>query len=320
MVFAHSAFLYDSDAAYASALALFAREGLAREQFVAMAAAPGQLGLVREALGGDARSVRFLPADDWYAQPVRTIAGWVKLLRSGQVRGRTTRLIGETPWTGATAAWTRYEAALNRALSRYDGTLLCPYDRRALPPHLLDVADRTHPRVHHGGWHESTRYEPARVLTEVPDQPWPVSGEPALVAPVPDSVAGLRATVRERAALGGWLPPGRVDYLVLAVCELATNSVRHGGAERELTIWVLPDAVVCEVTDTGGTAPDPFAGYLPPVPGVSGGMGLWLVHQLCDGLTLRREGEVTSARFGMLRAAASPARVTGRERHPACSG
>ncbi|WP_305785213.1 anti-sigma factor RsbA family regulatory protein [Symbioplanes lichenis] len=319
MVFVHSAFLYDSDASYAAALALFAREGLAREQSVAVAAAPDRAGLVREALGGDARSVRFLPADEWYARPVRTIAGWVKLLRSGQSRGRTTRLVGETPWTGPAAAWTRYEAALNRALSRFDGTLLCPYDLRSLPPHLLDVPGRTHPRVHRDGWRDSTTYEPARVLTEVLDQPWPVSGPPAFVAPVPDTVAGLRATVRERAVLGGWLPPGRLDYLVLAVCELATNSVRHGGTERELTVWVLPDAVVCEVTDTGGRAPEPFAGYLPPVPGVSGGMGLWLVHQLCDGLTLRREGDVTRARFGVLRAAAGDRPVSERERHPACS-
>lgn len=97
---------------------------------------------------------------------------------------------------------------------------------------------------------------------------------------MPASLPSLRATVARRAARAG-LAPEHGDDLVLAVNELATNSIRHGGGCGTLTIWETNAALVCEVTDAGQLR-DPLAGRSLPQPGQPGHYGLWLVHQVCD--------------------------------------
>jgi len=71
------------------------------------------------------------------------------------------------------------------------------------------------------------------------------------------------------------------EELVLAVNELATNSVRYGGGEGKLLLWREDDAVVCEIRDAGHIE-DPLIGRSRPAPNQHTGRGLWLVHQLCD--------------------------------------
>lgn len=303
MAFTHSAFLYAGDSAYASMVSAFVRGGLERDEAVAVAAAPSRIALLRDSLAGDARAVRFLPAHEWYVRPVRTIAGWAQILRAAAAGGRPhTRLVGEIPYADMPETWVRFEAALNRSLAALNGHLLCPYDRRALPAAVLSAAKRTHPRLHDGGWLDNTGYEqPEHVLEATPEPLWPVTGEPLVAVPITDSVARLRSAVRERATADGWLPPDRAELLSLAITELATNGVRHGGANRELRLWVLPGAVVGEITDDGAAPLRPLAGYLLPDPGTAGGMGLWLVQQLCDSLAVYRGDGFTCARFAVRR-------------------
>ncbi|GGQ39779.1 sensor histidine kinase [Couchioplanes azureus] len=303
MVFTHSAFLYDTDDAYASLLSGFVKDGLGRGETVAVAAPPDRVGVLRDALAGEAGSVRFLPADEWYVRPARTIAGWARILRTAAADGSPfVRLVGQIPYAGPHAPWLRFESALNRSLAELDGHLLCAYDRRGLPATLLTAAVRTHPRLHDGGWRDNARYEtPEEFLAATPEAPWPVSGEPVVAVPVDKTVAGLRSLVRDRATAEGWLPADRVEILVLALSEVGTNSIRHGGTHRELRIWLTADAVVTEVTDDGPTGPSPLAGYLLPRQGEIGGMGLWLVQQLCDGLSIRQAGGLTHVRFALRR-------------------
>ena len=73
----------------------------------------------------------------------------------------------------------------------------------------------------------------------------------------------------------------RSERLVLAVNELATNSIRHGGGTGTLLIWREADALVCEVRDHG------YIVHVPrvrprPGPEAFSGRGLWLVGRLCD--------------------------------------
>jgi anti-sigma regulatory factor (Ser/Thr protein kinase) len=302
--FLHSAFFYDTDDAYSTALAAFVREGLAQDEAVAVVSGRDHTGLLRDALGEDATEVRFLPAEDWYVRPVRTIAGWAHLLKATTASGRSgTRLVGHAPFTQGLQSWVRFESALNRSLDGLPGHLLCPYDRGALPDDAVLAAGRTHPRLHDGGdWVDSTGYEsPEQLLIEVPEPPYPVAGEPIIAVPVTEAVADLRAQVRGRADAEGWLSPDRVENLVLALTEVATNGVRHGGEHRELRVWLTDTAVVCEVTDDGRVPPGPLAGYLPPRPGMIGGMGLWLVQQLCDAMAIHSVDGVTRARFALRR-------------------
>jgi anti-sigma regulatory factor (Ser/Thr protein kinase) len=80
--------------------------------------------------------------------------------------------------------------------------------------------------------------------------------------------------------------PARAADLVLAVDELATNSLRHGGGRGTLRIWRDDGALVCEVRDAGRIE-DPLAGRERPAVDRDGGQGLWMVNQLCDLVQLR---------------------------------
>ena len=301
--FTHSAYGYDSDSDYGPVLAGFIRDGLTRDETVAVATNAHYTGLLRDTLGGDATHVRFLPAEEWYVRPVRTIAGWSQVLRAAAVAGRlTVRLIGHTPLRAGDPTWLRYESALNASLAGLRGHLLCPYDRNARP---AGTVARLHPHLYDDGWVANDAYQPPeRFLAEVPEPLWPVTGAPALAVPVHDTVAELRTLVRSAAADQEWLPPEQIENLLLALSEVATNGIRHGGGRRELRVWVTDDAVVCEVTDDGAKPPDPLAGYLPPRSGVIGGMGLWLVQQLCDSMAISAVDGLTHARFAVRRSPA----------------
>jgi anti-sigma regulatory factor (Ser/Thr protein kinase) len=302
--FEHSAFLYDTDDAYTAVLVPFLREGLGQGERVAVATSRERIDLLREALDGDAAAVTFLPDDEWYVRPVRTIAGWARMLTGSARRSPYTRLVGQVRFGTADQhpAWVRFESALNRSLAGANGHLLCPYDRRDLPPSLVEAARRTHPVLCDGQWFDSDGFlPPERLLAQVPEPAYPVSGDPVVVLPVADTVSGLRNHVRSRARAEGWLSADRLEDLVLALSEVATNCVRHGAGHRELKVWVTVDAVVCEVTDEGTHPPDPLAGYLPPEPGAIGGMGLWLSYQVCDSLAIDSSQGVTRARFAVRR-------------------
>jgi anti-sigma regulatory factor (Ser/Thr protein kinase) len=73
----------------------------------------------------------------------------------------------------------------------------------------------------------------------------------------------------------------RARDLVLAVNELATNSLCHGGGTGTLRMWVEGGELLCEVRDRGHIA-DPLVGRIAPKPGQLSGRGLWVVSRLCD--------------------------------------
>lgn len=91
----------------------------------------------------------------------------------------------------------------------------------------------------------------------------------------------MRGLVRSFALAQG-IGNERAHDLVLAVCEIATNSVVHAGGEGVLRIWRAGGAVVCEVRDAGRGIGDRRAGLDPPDPEDLGGRGLWLAGQLAD--------------------------------------
>ena len=69
--------------------------------------------------------------------------------------------------------------------------------------------------------------------------------------------------------------------LVLAIDELATNSVTHGGGQGTLGVWHAEGVIVCEVRDRGYIS-DALVGLRPPAPDQPSGRGLWIVSRLCD--------------------------------------
>src|SRR5580698_8204187 len=65
-----------------------------------------------------------------------------------------------------------------------------------------------------------------------------------------ENLREVRRVVAAEAAHAG-LSPARSADLVLAVNEIATNSLLHGGGCGTLWVWSEPEAVLCEVHDAG---------------------------------------------------------------------
>jgi serine/threonine-protein kinase RsbW len=97
------------------------------------------------------------------------------------------------------------------------------------------------------------------------------------------TITALRHAVASCAARAG-LTSGRLDDFVVAVNELLTNAVRHGGGHGRLTLRHTGDQVICEVNDSGPGLTAPFGGDPPARPAADqpGGWGLWLAEELTD--------------------------------------
>ncbi|MDT0166804.1 ATP-binding protein [Actinotalea sp. AC32] len=107
-------------------------------------------------------------------------------------------------------------------------------------------------------------------------------------------LSSVRHWVRREARDVG-LTEDRTDDMVLAVSELAANSVDHGGGSGSVRAWGEPGAFVVEVEDEGHIA-DPLAGLRTPGPDQLRGRGLWMVNQLADRVHLRSTPAGTTAR------------------------
>ncbi|MET7422805.1 ATP-binding protein [Dactylosporangium sp. NPDC005555] len=103
-----------------------------------------------------------------------------------------------------------------------------------------------------------------------------------------------------RAAGEGHLGEAKVDDLTLAVSEVVANAYRHGRPPVRLRVWVADGRAVVTVADTGPGPQDPFAGLLPAPSEDSAGYGLWITHQICDHVSLRRTPEGFTARLTVL--------------------
>ncbi|WP_262284851.1 ATP-binding protein [Micromonospora sp. MA102] len=95
-------------------------------------------------------------------------------------------------------------------------------------------------------------------------------------------VTALRHSVTSCSHAAG-LTGQRLDDFVLAVNELITNAVRHGGGQGRLRLWRRPGELICEVADHGqGISVRRLSERARPAPDTAGGWGLWLARELSD--------------------------------------
>ena len=127
--------------------------------------------------------------------------------------------------------------------------------------------------------------------------PPPASANDPVYHTYRSDLSQVRALVLRQARQAG-LTEGRANDLVLAVSEVAANTLRHTRSPGILAIWHDEDEVVCEVRDEG-TITDPLVGRRKPPPGASGGHGLWLVRQVCDLVELTSDASGTTIRMHM---------------------
>ncbi|MEV4617835.1 ATP-binding protein [Asanoa sp. NPDC049573] len=110
-------------------------------------------------------------------------------------------------------------------------------------------------------------------------------------------VTDLRHSLTACASAAG-LRDQRLDDFVLAVNELITNAVRHGGGAGRLLLWRADHTLVCEVSDGGaGIGPDQLANHERPAPDTAGGWGLWLAGQLSDSMKVATGPAGTTVRI-----------------------
>jgi anti-sigma regulatory factor (Ser/Thr protein kinase) len=110
-------------------------------------------------------------------------------------------------------------------------------------------------------------------------------------------LAAIRAVVFRYAKEAG-LPDQRAIDLVLAVSEVAANTIRHAKSAGSLTVWYDAEEIVCQLEDDGQIS-DPLAGQHRPSLDAMGGHGLWIVHQVCDQVDLKSDETGTTIRLHM---------------------
>ena len=103
------------------------------------------------------------------------------------------------------------------------------------------------------------------------------------------TVSAFRTDVAQRAARAG-LDSGRTSNLVLAVNEVAVDSVSHGRGWGTVRLWEEEGRLVCEVAEKG--AADAGAGR-------PEGYGVWLAERLCDDVTVLQDRGATVVRLSM---------------------
>src|SRR5277367_4715336 len=112
------------------------------------------------------------------------------------------------------------------------------------------------------------------------------------------NLSEVRVLAETQARRAG-LAEDRVADFVIAVSEIAANTVRHARTQGSIEIWSDAGEIICEMRD-GGVIPDPAsAGRQPPAADASGGHGLWLVHQICDKVELQSDSDGTTIRLHM---------------------
>jgi anti-sigma regulatory factor (Ser/Thr protein kinase) len=92
----------------------------------------------------------------------------------------------------------------------------------------------------------------------------------------------------------------RLDAFVLAVNEIMTNAVRHGGGSGRIRLWRTAAGLACEISDEGTGAPmGVFNGHQLPPMSATGGRGLWLARHLCDSMDVESGSAGTTVHLTM---------------------
>ncbi|RKQ93872.1 anti-sigma regulatory factor (Ser/Thr protein kinase) [Solirubrobacter pauli] len=268
MAFTHQALRYHGTDELLAGILPYVRAGLQQGEPVRVATRAETLEPVRAALGEDAARVELVEID---RNPARIIPFWREFVEShrGPVRG-----IGEPVYAGRGPAelveCQLHESLLNVAFDE-DFTLLCPYDADGLSEQVLHEACRSHAVVD-GEPSAHFREEPLPLAPLPP----PPTGSRVLGFDL-ESLSEVRQLVREAG--------GEPDF-VLAVDEVAINSVQHGGGRGIVRLWREDDDLVCDVRDQG-IIRDPLAGRMRPDVDAFGGRGLWIANQVCELVQIR---------------------------------
>jgi anti-sigma regulatory factor (Ser/Thr protein kinase) len=295
----HEAFLYSGMAEFRSGTLSFIRRAVSSGDPILVMVSGEKIGLLRQQLGAEAENVTFADMASVGDNPARIIAAWRAFVQdhagAAQLWG-----IGEPVYPERSptelAECQLHEALLNVAFDvATPFWLLCPYNLEALTAGVIDEAHRSHPFVVRGDGRQACGTFRPVDLGDPFDRPVPPRpADAARMSFQAGDLRRVRAFVATRAEQAG-LAQEAVDAMVLAVNEVATNSLSHGGGRGEVHAWADGRSLVFEVSDQGHIT-SPLVGRLRPAPEARDGAGLWVANQLCDLVQIYSSARGTAVR------------------------
>ncbi|WP_327011728.1 sensor histidine kinase [Dactylosporangium sp. NBC_01737] len=280
--FVHEARLHDDATMQLETMMAMMYETVARDEPLLVAVRPATEALLRERLGDFADRVRIADVTEIGRNPARMIP-WTLSRFLDEHAGRRARIIIEAVWpdhsTGVYAAWMQYEAMINLAFGGRDAAIFCFYGGEHRD--VVQDVSATHPVVIEStGLRASDAYKP---LSIADTYNVPLLNSPHHATTLRFEVGDIVKVRRAAAEIGleADLPPDRISDLQVAVSELTTNSIRHGGGSGILRTWYDDERVVCEVSDAGHIT-DVMAGQLGPDKDDPHNRGLMVVNAVAD--------------------------------------
>jgi anti-sigma regulatory factor (Ser/Thr protein kinase) len=297
----HAALFYRNWDDYFGEIVSFVRSGLDEAEPVLVALPLPRAQLIHN-IFETSRQVTFVDMMELGANPARIIPALRRFIYNhGE---RPTRFVGEPAWPGRSSAELAevilHDSLVDLSKAGTETSVLCAYNSTTLDLGVLAAAGSLHTHViDSSGSHPSPHYDPhqARALFA---RPFPDPPNDAHALRFDHDLAHVRRFVEHHVASSG-LDSACIQDLLLAVSEVATNTIVHAGSAGLLRLW-QDDAseVVCEVCDSGHVS-DVLAGRLGPYPLALHGWGLWMVNQVCDLVELRSGDWGTAVRLHMHR-------------------
>jgi anti-sigma regulatory factor (Ser/Thr protein kinase) len=298
--FRHEAFLYSGDDEFVDGISGFVRNGVARGDALLVVVDAPKIDRLRREFDGEASSVAFADMNDVGRNPALIIQAWRDFVAEHADTGRALRGVGE-PVSPARSEAALVECHIHESLlniafeSEPDFWMLCPYDTTELAGSDVAHAVANHPFLRDEGGraaHDGSDADTVDLLmSRLPAAP--SDAETILFGP--GTIHELRAGVLSRAHAAG-VDDLSTEGLVLAVSEVATNTVVHGQGRGSAALWFAEGEFICELNGPGRIT-DPMVGRVRPARGQMHGYGMWLANQFCDLVQIRSFGDGTTVRL-----------------------
>lgn len=280
-MFRHEALIYADPDEFVPTVGKFLSDGVDRGDAVMAVLTPEKTESLRRYLGECVDGIEFVDMHSLGRNPARLLSLW----REFEVESRgSARGVGEPIRAGQTADEVvesqLHEALLDHAFDPHtDLWLMCPYDASALDGGLVEEARIAHT----DGPMSSAAAEANRVWFT----PLSTRGPATIVEFDAAEISTVRSETA-RTALEHGMSRDRIEDLVLAVSEVASNSVLYGGGRGTAWVWVdlASRRLVVDMVDEGRFV-DPFVGRFLPDRIEARGRGLWIANQLCDLVQMR---------------------------------
>lgn len=299
----HDALFYSGLEEFADSIGTFAAAGVEADEAVLVVVSAAKIKLLREWLGPLASGVVFGDMAEIGKNPGRIIPVWREFVDANT--HRPMRGVGEPVYPERSAdemlECSRHESLLNIAFdAQEDFWLVCPYDVSVLAEPVVEEALRNHPWwVAGDNRRASGTYRPVDLVAPFADPLPPLPGRAQKIRFTARDMHDVRVLLSNVAKTVGFTSEREWDLLV-AVSELAANSIQHGGGSGTVRVVRGDDKVVVDVIDTG-TVDHPLVGRVNPEVAQSSGRGLWMANQLGDLLQLHSSPSGTVVRLHMSR-------------------